>query len=100
MIRLTEEALARPVNCEPSAPPFVGLNLTAGREDAEEPELEFYVSFEREHLENLDVWALRWSNEDGLYVRLMFLEVGRALDILKCLLDKKTGQWASLVPFK
>lgn len=100
IIRLTEEGLARPPNCRPSQAPFVGLNLTAGKEGHEKPELEFYVSLELEHMDNLDVWALRWNNEEGLHVRLMFLDVGRALKILKCLLDKKTGQWASFVPFQ
>lgn len=100
LIKLTEEGLSRPPNSGPSQAPFVGLTLTAGEEGREKPDLDFYVSLGREQLGDLDVWVLRWTNEEGVYVSPIFVDVGRALKILKYLLDKKTGQWASLVAFQ
>lgn len=79
--------------------PLVSLKLTGG-EGHKKLDLEFYVSLGLEHCGDLDVWVLHWINEDGLNVRPMFPEAGRALKILKCLLDQKTGQWTSLVAFQ
>lgn len=100
VVKLTEEGLARPPNCGPSQSPFVGLKLTANEEGGDKSGQEFYVSLELEHMGELDVWALRWNNEEGVHVRHIFLDVSQALGILKCLLDKKTGQWTSLVAFQ
>lgn len=99
VIRLTEEGLARPSNCEIANEPFIGLKL-AGGECHQEPDLEFHVSLGLERWGDLDVWVLHWRNEEGLHVSPWFPEAGRALEILKCLLDQKTGQWATRVPFQ
>ncbi|MBI2788187.1 MAG: hypothetical protein HYX59_05840 [Elusimicrobia bacterium] len=99
VIRLAGEGLARPPECGIADEPFVGLKLLGG-ECHQEPELEFHVSLGLERWGDRDVWALHWRNEEDRPVGPMFPEAGRALDMLKCLLDQKTGQWASFVPFQ
>lgn len=99
VIRLVKEGLTHPPNCEATMEPFVSLKLTGG-EGHQKPSLQFNVSVELEHRGNLDYWALHWENEEGQHVCPMFLDAERALSFLKCLLDKKTGEWATLVPFQ
>lgn len=99
LIRLSEEGLSRPPNCGPTMEPFVRLKLMGG-EGHQKPSLEFDMSLGLEQFGEMDVWVLHWRNEEGVYVSLMFPHVARALRILKCLLDKKTGKWASMVAFQ
>lgn len=99
LIRLTEEGLTHPPNYGPAQAPFVGLTLTGGG-DNQKPILEFYVSLGLERLGDIDVWVLRWTDDEGVYMTPIFLDVSRALKILKYLLAKKTGDWASLVAFE
>ncbi|MBI2386858.1 MAG: hypothetical protein HYV14_12755 [Elusimicrobia bacterium] len=99
VVRLTEEGLSRSPDCGPCMAPSVKLKLTGG-EDNQDPDLEFHADLGLEHWGDLDFWVLHWRNEAGDYISPMFLDAGRALSFLKCLLDKKTGEWASRVSFE
>lgn len=99
IIKLAEEGLERPPDCQPADPPFVSLELTAG-EAFKRPVHEFNMSLGLEDCGGTDLWVLRWHTGKGDPRDPVFDDPAHALDIAKCLIDKETGTWASQVSFK
>ncbi len=98
IIRLAEEALARPEDCQPTDPPFVSIELSAG-EAFKNPTHEFHVSLGLERLEDMEIWVLRFRSENGEPRDPVFDDPVHALEIAKSLIERETARWATQVAF-
>lgn len=99
VVKLAVEGIHHPPGCEEVEEPFVRISLTAG-EAHQEPSLAFHISLGLHDWEGIDVWMLRWDSDKGGLKSPVFPAPEPALALLKHLLDRKTGQWATLVAFR
>lgn len=99
VIKLAEEGLARPADCQPTDPPFVSFELTGG-EAFQKPIHEFHMSLGLERFDDIEIWVLRFRTEKGEPRGPVFDDPAHALAIAKCLIDQETGWWATRVAFR
>jgi hypothetical protein len=98
IIRLAEEGLARPADCQPTDPPFVSIELAAG-EAFKSPMHEFHMSLGLERFEDVEIWVLRFRNGNGEPRGPVFDDPAHALEIAKSIIDRETAGWATQVAF-
>lgn len=100
VIKLAREGLDHPPDCEPDEEPFVRVKLTTDADGAG-PMPRFEVSLGWYPSDRGQCWELCWRRaEDKDDEQMSFAEVEHALEAMKMLLDKETGQWASQVTFQ
>ncbi len=99
IIKLAEEGLQRPAGCQPTDPPFVSIDLTAG-EALQKPIQDFYVNLGLERHGDVDIWVMRFRAENGQPRDPVFDDSSHALKIAKGLIDQRTAMWATCVAFQ